>query len=68
MKHECNLQLLPVHLPSGGRGRIMDTPPVREVVVELKVRYQRKIEYKSYSTAFNEVRFHKNSFPQKDFP
>ena len=31
---------------------------VREVVGEITVRYQRIIEYKSYSTAFNEIRFH----------
>ena len=53
---------------SGGRGRTRDALWVREVFEKLTVRYQRRIEYNSYSTAFNIMRLHENSFPQKDFP
>ena len=46
----------------GGRGRIRDDLPVREVVGELTVRYQRIIEYKSYFYGFQ-----RNAFPRKCF-
>ena len=36
----------------GGCGRIRDALPVREVVGELTVSYQRIIEYKSYFCGF----------------
>ena len=51
----------------GGRGRTRDSLPFREAIGELTVHYQRRIEYKSYSTDFNKMRFHGNSFPRKDF-
>ena len=44
----------------GGRKRIMDSLPVREVVGELAVRYQRRIEYNSYFYGFQW-----NAYPQK---
>ena len=58
----------PAETLDGGSGRSRDSLPGRWVVLELTVRYQRRIEYKSYSTDFNEMCFHENSFPRKDFP
>ena len=46
----------------GECGHIRDALPVREVVGGLIVRYQRRIEYKSYFYSFQQ-----NVFPQKFF-
>ena len=43
----------------GGIGRIMGALPVREVVGESTVSYQRRIEYKSYLYRFQRDAFHK---------
>ena len=43
-----------------GGGRIMDALPFREAAVEFTVRFQRRIEYKSYFYGFQQ-----NSFAQK---
>ena len=51
----------------GGRGRTRDNLPVIDVFGELVVRYQKRIAQKSYSTAFNEMRFQENAFPQNAF-
>ena len=45
-----------------GHGRIRDTLPVREVVGELKLRYQIIIEYKSYFYDFQQDTFPRNAF------
>ena len=47
---------------SGGRGHIRDALPVREVVAELTICYQRRVEYRSYFYGFQQ-----NSFPHKFF-
>ena len=52
----------------GGRGRIREALPVIGAVGGLAVRYQRRISYNSYSTAFNEMSFHENAFPLNAFP
>ena len=44
---------------SGGHGHIRDALSLREVVGELTVRYQRRIEYTSYFCGFQQ-----NVFPQ----
>ena len=46
----------------GGRGRIRDALPVREVVAELSVRYQIRIEYNRYFYSSQG-----NVFPRKYF-
>ena len=46
----------------GGHWRTSDTLPVREVVGELSLSYQRRIAYNSYSTAYNEMIFHEIIF------
>ena len=47
----------------GGRGCIRDSLSVRDVVREFTVRYQRRIESKSYFYGFQQ-----NTFPRKYFP
>ena len=56
-----------IDVKDGGRGRIRDAIPVREVVEELAVHYQIIMEYNNYFYGFQRNAFPKKCLPQKAF-